>query len=109
MLRHCASRLLREGFVVGPTLSHSDPTRLADPYWRILMSDQILQADFVVVGLGPTGLLATAYLASIGYTVIAVERHSEPYALPRAGHVDHEIVRYLQELEVEAAFLGQEC
>ena len=70
------------------------------------MAGPTLQADFVVVGLGPTGLMATAYLAALGYEVIAIERHAQPYALPRAGHVDHEIVRYLQELGVEEAFLA---
>ena len=61
--------------------------------------------DFVVVGLGPSGLMAVAYLAQKGYSVAAVERYEALYGLPRAGHVDHEIVRYLQELGVADMFL----
>ena len=61
--------------------------------------------DFIVVGLGPSGLMASAYLAQKGYSVAAIERHEKLYGLPRAGHVDHEIVRYLQELGVADLFL----
>ena len=62
-------------------------------------------SDVIVVGLGPTGLMATAYLAQKGWRVAAIEKHEAPYGLPRAGHVDHEIIRFLQELGEERRFL----
>lgn len=63
------------------------------------------QFDFIVVGLGPSGLMAASYLSRMGYSVAAVERHKALYGLPRAGHVDHEIVRSLQELGIVDHFL----
>jgi 2-polyprenyl-6-methoxyphenol hydroxylase-like FAD-dependent oxidoreductase len=65
----------------------------------------ISKFDFIVLGLGPSGLMAAAYLARMGYRVVAVERHKALYGLPRAGHIDHEIVRSLQELEIVDRFL----
>ncbi len=61
--------------------------------------------DFIVVGLGPSGLMLTAYLSRMGHHVAAVERYPALYGLPRAGHVDDEIVRHLQDLGVAARFL----
>ena len=63
------------------------------------------ECDVIVLGLGPTGLFASTYLARLGHRVIAIEKHSSLFGLPRAGHVDHEIVRFLQELGVEQPFL----
>lgn len=61
--------------------------------------------DVVVVGLGPTGLTAAALLGQLKHRVAVVEKHATLYGLPRAGHVDHEIVRTLQDLGVEQSFL----
>ncbi|WP_394833406.1 bifunctional 3-(3-hydroxy-phenyl)propionate/3-hydroxycinnamic acid hydroxylase [Pendulispora rubella] len=70
------------------------------------MSAVVLDCDVVVVGLGPSGLMVAAHLARRGVRVIAIERHEALYGLPRAGHVDHEIVRFLQEVGVEDKFLA---
>lgn len=54
------------------------------------------QYDAIVAGGGPTGLAAAALLARRGWRVAAFEKHPSRYALPRAGHVDHEVLRILQ-------------
>jgi 3-(3-hydroxy-phenyl)propionate hydroxylase len=50
----------------------------------------------VVVGAGPVGLTAALLLAGRGLEVRVVEKHSEPYPLPRAVHLDDEVFRVLQ-------------
>ena len=50
----------------------------------------------VVVGAGPVGLTAALLLAARGVPVHVVERHRQPYPLPRAVHLDDEVFRVLQ-------------
>jgi 2-polyprenyl-6-methoxyphenol hydroxylase-like FAD-dependent oxidoreductase len=50
------------------------------------------------VGAGPTGLVLANLLAGRGHHVGLFERFPKPYGLPRAGHVDHEVFRILQEI-----------
>ena len=50
----------------------------------------------LVVGAGPVGLTAELLLARRGVQVLVVERHPEPYPLPRAVHLDDEVLRVLQ-------------
>jgi 3-(3-hydroxy-phenyl)propionate hydroxylase len=54
--------------------------------------------DVAVIGCGPSGLTAAALLASRGWKVIALEKHPTRYGLPRASHLDHEVVRLVQEV-----------
>jgi 3-(3-hydroxy-phenyl)propionate hydroxylase len=54
--------------------------------------------DVAVIGCGPSGLTAAALLASRGWTVMALEKHPQRYGLPRASHLDHEVVRIVQEV-----------
>ncbi|MTD56490.1 bifunctional 3-(3-hydroxy-phenyl)propionate/3-hydroxycinnamic acid hydroxylase MhpA [Amycolatopsis pithecellobii] len=68
------------------------------------MSDGI--EDVILVGLGPVGLTMAAVLGQRGHRVTAIERHPQFYGLPRAGHVDHEIVRILQSLDAEGPLLA---
>lgn len=52
--------------------------------------------DVVVVGRGPVGLTMAMSAARLGMRVAVVEKHRDLYGLPRAGHVDHEIMRLFQ-------------
>jgi 2-polyprenyl-6-methoxyphenol hydroxylase-like FAD-dependent oxidoreductase len=52
--------------------------------------------DVVVVGAGPVGRALSLLLEKRSRTVLLVERHSDPYPLPRAVHFDDETARILQ-------------
>jgi len=56
--------------------------------------------DCVIVGAGPTGAVLAALLGQHGHRVLVAERDREVYPLPRAVHMDHEIVRVLQGIGV---------
>jgi 2-polyprenyl-6-methoxyphenol hydroxylase-like FAD-dependent oxidoreductase len=64
-----------------------------------------LSVDVAAVGLGPTGMTAAALLAKMNHRVAVFERWNGLYGLPRAGHVDHEIVRVIQDLGVHKIVL----
>ena len=64
------------------------------------MSGNAFDCDVLVVGLGPVGAALAALLARRGVSVIAVERDTVIYPLPRAVHFDHEIMRLFQELGI---------
>ena len=50
-----------------------------------------------MVGAGPVGLTAALLLARRGVPVLVLERYPEPYPLPRAVHLDDEVLRVLQD------------
>ena len=54
--------------------------------------------DVAIVGYGPVGQALAAMLGRAGHRVVVFERFSEIYRLPRAVHLDHEIMRLLQSL-----------
>ena len=54
--------------------------------------------DVAIVGYGPVGQALAAMLGRAGHRVAAFERFAEIYRLPRAVHLDHEIMRLLQSL-----------
>jgi 2-polyprenyl-6-methoxyphenol hydroxylase-like FAD-dependent oxidoreductase len=56
--------------------------------------------DVLQVGSGPVGLVMAALTGQRGHSIAVIERHQNLYNLPRAGHVDHEIMRTLQSLGV---------
>jgi 2-polyprenyl-6-methoxyphenol hydroxylase-like FAD-dependent oxidoreductase len=56
------------------------------------------EVDVAIVGYGPVGQALGVMLARAGHRVSAFERFNEIYRLPRAVHIDHEIMRLLQRL-----------
>jgi 2-polyprenyl-6-methoxyphenol hydroxylase-like FAD-dependent oxidoreductase len=61
--------------------------------------------DVIQVGLGPVGLTMAALTGQAGHSIAVIERHEGLFGLPRAGHIDHEIVRILQSLDCEGPVL----
>jgi 3-(3-hydroxy-phenyl)propionate hydroxylase len=59
-----------------------------------------LDHDVVVIGFGPVGSTLAALLARRGLRVLVVDRDTEIYPLPRAVHLDQEIMRVLQEVGI---------
>jgi 2-polyprenyl-6-methoxyphenol hydroxylase-like FAD-dependent oxidoreductase len=56
------------------------------------------EVDVAIVGFGPVGQALGAMLGRAGHRVAAFERFGQIYRLPRAVHIDHEIMRLLQSL-----------
>lgn len=54
--------------------------------------------DVLVVGYGPTGMLAAALLGRMGHRVAVFERHKSLYNLPRVGIVHDDVLRMFQEI-----------
>lgn len=52
--------------------------------------------DVVIVGCGPVGALAANLLGRQGLTVLVLEKDLTHYPLPRAVHLDHEMMRLFQ-------------
>lgn len=56
----------------------------------------------VIVGAGPTGVVAAHLLAQRGIDVLLLEREAAPYPLPRAVHFDDETFRVFQAIGLHA-------
>src|SRR5215467_139047 len=63
--------------------------------------------DVVIVGYGPVGQALAALLGRAGHRVAVFERFNEIYRLPRAVHLDHEIMRLLQSLGLADALAAE--
>ncbi len=67
------------------------------------MSGAAFDADVVVAGLGPVGAVVAGLLARTGLGVVAIEPSPDVYPLPRAAHIDHEVMRVFQQLGIADA------
>jgi 2-polyprenyl-6-methoxyphenol hydroxylase-like FAD-dependent oxidoreductase len=65
------------------------------------------EVDVAIVGYGPVGQATAALLGRAGHRVAAFERFNEIYRMPRAVHMDHEIMRLLQDLGLAHAVAAQ--
>jgi 2-polyprenyl-6-methoxyphenol hydroxylase-like FAD-dependent oxidoreductase len=65
------------------------------------------EVDVAIVGYGPVGQATAALLGRAGHRVAAFERFNEIYRMPRAVHMDHEIMRLLQDLGLADAVAAQ--
>lgn len=54
--------------------------------------------DVVIVGYGPTGMLAAILLGRAGHRVAVIERYKTLYNLPRVGIVHDDVLRMFQEI-----------
>jgi len=52
--------------------------------------------DVIIVGCGPVGALAANLLGKAGLAVLVLEKQTSPHPLPRAVHLDHEMMRLFQ-------------
>nr|WP_029622625.1 bifunctional 3-(3-hydroxy-phenyl)propionate/3-hydroxycinnamic acid hydroxylase [Sphingomonas elodea] len=55
-----------------------------------------MQTDVIIIGCGPVGALAANLLARAGLSVLVLERETALHPLPRAVHLDHEMLRLFQ-------------
>ena len=58
------------------------------------------RVEVLIAGAGPTGMTLALFLAAAGRNVLIVDKEADIYPLPRAAHIDHEIVRVFQGLGV---------
>ena len=61
--------------------------------------------DVAIVGFGPVGATLAALLAPWGYSVAVFERSTTVFPLPRAAHLDHEVMRVFDDAGVAEAVL----
>lgn len=61
--------------------------------------------DVAIVGLGPVGAVLSVLLGQQGVRVLAIDKATDIYPLPRAAHFDHEIMRIFQQAGVADAVL----
>ncbi|WP_030409052.1 bifunctional 3-(3-hydroxy-phenyl)propionate/3-hydroxycinnamic acid hydroxylase [Streptomyces albus] len=69
------------------------------------MREDAANPDVLVVGYGPVGQVLSIMLAQRGWQVTVVEKHIEPYALPRAVSFDRHIGRLLGTVGVADALV----
>ena len=61
---------------------------------------QVNDFQVVVVGFGPTGVVATSLLGAEGLRTLAIDKQKDVYDKPRAIAIDHEILRIFDNLGV---------
>jgi 3-(3-hydroxy-phenyl)propionate hydroxylase len=62
--------------------------------------------DVVIIGCGPVGALAANLLGKAGLSVVVLEKETDLHPLPRAVHIDHEMLRLCQSAGVIERVLG---
>ena len=65
-----------------------------------------IETDVVIVGAGPVGTTLALLLARENVRVILADKAAEIYPLPRAAHIDHEIVRVFQSVGAAEAIMA---
>lgn len=63
--------------------------------------------DLIIVGCGPVGAFAANLFGQHGLRTLVLDRDETPYALPRAVHIDHEMVRLLAGIGLAQAMLSK--
>ncbi|MFI6367708.1 bifunctional 3-(3-hydroxy-phenyl)propionate/3-hydroxycinnamic acid hydroxylase [Nocardia sp. NPDC050630] len=66
-------------------------------------TDRKIDADVLIVGMGPTGVALAGLLGQNGVTAAVFDKLPGLYPLPRAAGMDHEVMRIAQELRVSRA------
>lgn len=61
------------------------------------MSQPIPAFDIAIIGCGPVGALAANLAGRAGLSVLVIDRDANPHPLPRAVHLDHEMMRLFQD------------
>ncbi|TMJ04876.1 MAG: bifunctional 3-(3-hydroxy-phenyl)propionate/3-hydroxycinnamic acid hydroxylase [Alphaproteobacteria bacterium] len=61
--------------------------------------------EVAVVGCGPVGAIAANLFGQAGLRTLVIEREAAPYPLPRAVHIDHEMMRIFQSAGLAQAVL----
>ncbi len=56
--------------------------------------------DVAIIGCGPVGAMAANFLGKAGLKTLVLEKEANPYPLPRAVHLDHEMMRLFQDADV---------
>ncbi|WP_311268395.1 bifunctional 3-(3-hydroxy-phenyl)propionate/3-hydroxycinnamic acid hydroxylase [Sphingobium sp. WCS2017Hpa-17] len=62
--------------------------------------------DVAIIGCGPVGAFAANLLGKSGASVLVIEQEAHPYPLPRAVHLDHEMMRLFQSAGVIDRVVG---
>ena len=61
--------------------------------------------DVIIVGWGPTGMVAACLLGLAGYRVGVFERYPATFKLPRVGAVHDDVFRVFQEIGIAETIL----
>jgi 2-polyprenyl-6-methoxyphenol hydroxylase-like FAD-dependent oxidoreductase len=75
-------------------------------HYQAPRDDAAPDCDVLVVGAGPVGQITALLLAAHGLRVIVLERQDQPYPLPRAVALAHDVLRVLHTLGLGARLAG---